>query len=161
RRPAAAGLFVLLPVAVILGTLGAAASWLWQRAEDANTRLAGEQAQTLDALKREGEAHQLARAARGREREALEKLAELSYSHRISLAWREWQDARVAHARDLLLGCERARRGWEWHYLNRVFHRELKTLRGHADVVMSVAYSRDGKRLASTSFDHTVKIWDG
>ena len=33
-------------------------------------------------------------------------------------------------------------------------------LRGHSDLVFSLALSRDGRTLASGSYDHTVKLWD-
>jgi hypothetical protein len=32
-------------------------------------------------------------------------------------------------------------------------------LRGHAGVVSSVAFSRDGERVVTTSFDQTVRLW--
>ena len=37
--------------------------------------------------------------------------------------------------------------------------KELHVLRGHEDEVTSVAFSPDGKRLASGS-QHTVKVWN-
>ena len=37
---------------------------------------------------------------------------------------------------------------------------ETKRLEGHANVVLSVAFSRDGRRLLSSSADHTVRQWD-
>src|SRR5262249_2063369 len=50
-------------------------------------------------------------------------------------------------------------RGFEWHYLWRACHGHLPLLRGHKYVVTWVAYSPDGRRLATASKDKTIKVW--
>jgi WD40 repeat protein len=132
RHPATAAAYGLVLVVVVLGGLGGGVTWLWQRSEDARKET------------------ELAR----------ERLAEITYLHQVALAQREWENAGVARAGQLLESCPPERRGWEWRYVYRLCHADLCTLTGHAAQVNSVAFSPDGKRLVSGSSDNTLKVWD-
>jgi tRNA A-37 threonylcarbamoyl transferase component Bud32 len=160
RRPALAAVYGLLAAVLVLGVGGGTAAWLWQRAEEARSRadLARDQAdQAFVEVQRarEGEA-----AALGREQAEHERAEQTLYLRQIGLAQREWENAQVGRALDLLDSCPAERRGWEWHYLRRLCRGTPVTMLGHTDSVYSVAFSPDGKRIASGSRDFSVKVWD-
>src|SRR5207248_812541 len=89
----------------------------------------------------------------------------LLYIAHMNLAKRAWDEDNVERVEDLL-DLQRPQpgrpdlRNFEWFYWDRTLHSELLTLKGHTDSVLTVAYSADGKRLASASKDQTVKVWN-
>jgi WD40 repeat protein/serine/threonine protein kinase len=51
-------------------------------------------------------------------------------------------------------------RCWEWYYLLSLCRQDERTLHDHTSLVSAVAWSPDGRYLASTSYDGTTKVWD-
>jgi eukaryotic-like serine/threonine-protein kinase len=139
RRPAVAGLLVASGVAVLaLVGVGVGVAF--------NQQLQGALADAQQARKNEAEQRQTADTYR--------------YFYQIALAHANWRDCNVGRVDPLLDSCPADHHHWEWHYLKRLAHADLLTLRGHSNFVTRVAFGQGGIRLASTSRDGTVKVWD-
>jgi WD40 repeat protein len=82
------------------------------------------------------------------------------YFSDIALAHRECQAENPGRAEMLLDGCPTHLRGWEWRYLKRQSHTALMTIPAHDDYVFNVAYSPNGKSLATSSEDGTARVFD-
>jgi len=94
-----------------------------------------------------------ANAAREREQANL-------YVGLMSLAQLEWLDGDVSQAEQHLEKCPMEFRHWEWKYLQRLCHSDLLSLSRAARTCGSVAFSPDGKHLASGWSDGTLTMWN-
>jgi WD40 repeat protein/serine/threonine protein kinase/tetratricopeptide (TPR) repeat protein len=87
--------------------------------------------------------------------EKAEALRRHDYISRVNLAYRECQANNVAQALELLDGCPEDLRGWEWFYVSRQCRLDLQTFHEPGSTVYAVAFSPDGRYLASGSGDYT------
>jgi WD40 repeat protein/serine/threonine protein kinase len=87
------------------------------------------------------------------------ELRQTVYFQSIALAQREWSANNLSGMERLLDACQTDLCGWEWRYLRRLRYKALPLME-HARAVFSVAVSPDGERVASSSQDGIIKIWD-
>jgi WD40 repeat protein/serine/threonine protein kinase len=89
------------------------------------------------------------------------KAQRILYVAQMNLAQQAWEQNNLGRLQQLLQETrESPNRGFEWYYWQRQTHRPLRTLRGHLEEVTSVAFSPDGRRIVTGSWDQTAKVWD-
>jgi WD40 repeat protein/serine/threonine protein kinase len=149
----------VVAVALVLGLLGLLIGDFRVRAEtvaklEAETKRADEESRRADAET------QQAKAEKGRA-DALERWRGTAYYLKTALALNEYRGNNLARAGQFLGECPEDLRHWEWHYLQRLCHGELRTvpLGDHAGYV-TAAFSADARRLALVDSKRVLHVYD-
>jgi WD40 repeat protein len=151
RKPALAAAYGLSAVAVALTGVVAGAVWLWQDAEAARGQAVTAQSEAEQARDKLAGANLQLDAARA-------EIEFLNYAHLVRLAFQEQQAGEYGNARARLAACPEHLRGWEWHYVHRLAHPDLITLRDEHAAYW--AFSPDGRRVVAATREHTARVWD-
>jgi WD40 repeat protein/serine/threonine protein kinase len=158
-------LAVVAAFAVLLIAATAISTWQAFRATLAERTTGRER----DRAEKEAVRATRAERAMGDERDRAEAEARRAQRHvydaHMNLAQSAWEDLGLAR---LVARLDEHRpqpgdddlRGFEWYYWRRLADAPLLNLTGHDNFVICVAYSADGKWLASASHDQTARIWD-
>jgi WD40 repeat protein/serine/threonine protein kinase len=167
RNPVGAALIAVL----VVGTAVATSLAVWalgerNRADQNAAEAEGAKNQANDAAQKAQENEKRALWEKDEKDRQLTRAEWMLYASQLFLAQAAWNDNRIDLAWDYLDRTRQDYRGWEYRYLYTQFLKNQRVFRGHSEPVTAVAFSPDGKRLASVSSPSNlqqpgeVKVWD-
>jgi WD40 repeat protein/Tfp pilus assembly protein PilF/tRNA A-37 threonylcarbamoyl transferase component Bud32 len=143
RNKVVTGLAALVLLSLLAGSVAAAflANWAWQNLHRADTAQKALVEQNIAQAETERDARFDA------------------YAHYLTQADLAWRDGQPQLARNLLDKAPEEFREWEWRLLDHIYQGTPRVFNGHMQKVGALAYSPDGRWLASCG-PTQGKIWD-
>ncbi len=92
--------------------------------------------------------------------EALVTAQNATYFNQIALANSYLEKFMPSHAENLLEATPARLRDWEWGYLAHLCRRPLMTIKSDLQMPSHIAFSPDGKNIATVDSAETINIWD-